>query len=75
MLRIPPGFRLEPVQIIVNISQDEDGRAVGTVRAAGHPLSRPFSGNLEFLALIEDLYRASTETAGSNAGANEKEPS
>jgi hypothetical protein len=63
------------VQIIVNISQDEDGRAVGTVRAAGRARARSFSGNLEFLALIEDLYQVSTEPAGTKAGPNDKEPS
>jgi hypothetical protein len=62
---------VEVVQIIVNISQDEDGRAVGTVQAAGHSLSRSFSGNLEFLALIEDLYRVSTKSVGDHAGPND----
>jgi hypothetical protein len=52
------------VQIIVDISQDENGRAVGTVRAAGHAHSTVFSGNLEFLALIEDLYRHPRDAAG-----------
>jgi hypothetical protein len=46
------------MEIIVDIHQGEDGRAEGTVRAAGHPGGRPFSGNLEFLALVESLYRA-----------------
>jgi hypothetical protein len=69
----PPVVNVAVVQIIVNISQDEGGRAVGTVRAAGRTLSRAFSGNLEFLALIEDLYQVSTETVGGDAGANDKE--
>jgi hypothetical protein len=47
-----------PVQIIVDIHEGEDGRPAGTVRAAGQAEARAFSGNLEFLALIESLYRA-----------------
>jgi hypothetical protein len=46
------------MEIIVNIEEGEDGRPAGTVRAAGRPGTRPFSGNLEFLALVESLYRA-----------------
>jgi hypothetical protein len=45
------------VEIIVDIGQDENNRAVGTVRAVGQSISRSFSGNLELLALIENLYR------------------
>jgi hypothetical protein len=45
------------MEIIVDIRQGEDGRPAGTVRAAGQPDARPFSGNLEFLALVESLYR------------------
>ena len=52
---------LSRVQIMVDISQDEDGRAVGTVRAVGQPQSQSFSGNLELLALIESLYRAGSD--------------
>jgi hypothetical protein len=61
------------VQIIVEISEGEDGRAVGTVRAAGDSQARPFSGNLEFLALVESLYRIGADTAGHEAGTTEKE--
>jgi hypothetical protein len=46
------------MEIIVNIEEGDDGRPAGTVRAAGRPDARPFSGNLEFLALVESLYRA-----------------
>ena len=60
------------MQIIVEISGGKDGRAAGTVRAEGQSQARPFSGNLEFLALIESLYQAGAETAGQQAGATEK---
>jgi hypothetical protein len=63
------------VQIIVEISQGEGGRAIGTVRAAGHEPARPFSGNLEFLALIESIYRIGADTVGDDASANDKERS
>jgi len=45
------------VEIIVEIDQSEDGRPTGTVRAAGSSDARSFSGNLEFIALVESLYR------------------
>jgi hypothetical protein len=66
---------VKDVQIIVEISQDQDGRAVGTVRATGEPRALPFSGNLEFLALIESLYRIGAETAGQRTGPSDKESS
>jgi hypothetical protein len=46
------------MRIIVDIYQGEDGRPTGTVRAEGQPEGRSFSGNLEFLALVERLYQA-----------------
>ena len=64
---------MRSVQIIVEISEGEDGRAVGTVRAAAETLAQPFSGNLEFLALIESLYRIGADTAGHESGPTEKE--
>ena len=73
MLRIRSPVSLESVQIIVEISEGEDGRAVGTVRARGESQARPFSGNLEFLALVESLYRISADTAGHESGSTEKE--
>ena len=73
MLRASRSFTLVCVQIIVEISEGKDGRAVGTVRAAGESQARTFSGNLEFLALIESLYRIGTEAAGQTAGSTEKE--
>jgi len=66
--------KLGNVQIIVDISLDENGRTVGTVRGAGDKHSRAFSGNLEFLALIEDLYRTDRDASGSD-GSKEKEQS
>jgi hypothetical protein len=61
------------MQIIVDISEGEDGRPVGTIRAPGGPGVRSFSGNLEFLALIESVYRVSADVAGEGAGSNDKE--
>jgi hypothetical protein len=52
------------MKIIVDIYQDEDGRPAGTVRAEGQPEGRSFSGNLEFLALVERLYRADDHLQG-----------
>jgi hypothetical protein len=46
------------MEIIVDIHQDQDGRPAGTVRAPDSTQARSFSGNLEFLALVESLYRA-----------------
>ena len=62
MLPFRSPFIVESVQIIVEISEGEGGRAVGTVRAAGKSQARAFSGNLEFLALVESLYRISTDS-------------
>jgi hypothetical protein len=45
------------MRIIVDIYLGEDGRPAGTVRAEDRADTRSFSGNLEFLALIERLYR------------------
>ena len=45
------------MRIIVDIHLGEDGRPAGTVRAEDQSDARSFSGNLEFLALIEALYR------------------
>jgi hypothetical protein len=64
--------KLGNVQIIVDISLDENGRAVGTVRGAGDTHARAFSGNLEFLALIENLYRTDRDGPDGD-GSNEKE--
>lgn len=75
MLPILQSLSLGTVQIIVEISEDGDGRAVGTVRAAGQPHVRSFSGNLEFLALIESLYRIGADMAGEETGPSDKEQS
>lgn len=63
------------VQIVVDISEDGEGRPVGTVGAAGQPKSRSFSGNLELLALIESFYRVGTDTVGQGTGPSDKEQS
>jgi len=54
------------MEIIVEIHKGEDGRPTGTVRSASEAEGRPFSGNLEFLALVEDLYLAETKPAPSS---------
>jgi hypothetical protein len=51
------------MEIIVEIHKDKDGRPAGTVRGAGQVEGRSFSGNLAFLALVEDLYLAETSAA------------
>jgi hypothetical protein len=43
------------VRIIVDIELDEDGRPTGTVRAVDGAGVGAFSGNMEFLAVIERL--------------------
>jgi len=50
------------MEIIVEIHKGEDGRPTGTVRASREMEGRSFSGNLAFLALIEDLYLAENST-------------
>jgi hypothetical protein len=45
------------MEIIVEIYEGKDGRPAGTVRSGGTSQAKPFSGNLEFLALVERLYR------------------
>jgi hypothetical protein len=47
----------EDMRIIVDIYLGEDGRPAGTVRPEDQLDARSFSGNLEFLALIESFYR------------------
>jgi hypothetical protein len=51
------------VEIIIEIQHGEDGRPTGTVRAAGSSETQAFSGNLEFLAVIERLYREDDPSA------------
>jgi hypothetical protein len=55
------------MRIVVDIYQDEDGRPAGTVCAEGQPEGRSFSGNLEFLALVESLYGSDEHTSSPNA--------
>jgi hypothetical protein len=54
------------MEIIVEIHKGEDGRPTGSVRSATEAEGRPFSGNLEFLALVERLYLAETTPAPSS---------
>lgn len=63
------------MQIIVDIAEGEGGRAVGTIRVAGQPEVRSFSGNLQFLAVVEDLYRVDAHRADAVSGHNQKEES
>ena len=49
------------MHIIVDLAEGEGGRAVGTIRVAGQPEVRSFSGNLEF---THDRHRASSQTSG-----------
>jgi hypothetical protein len=51
------------MEIIIEIHVDEDGRPAGTVRAANMAVGRSFSGNLQFLALVEDLYLSQKDPA------------
>jgi hypothetical protein len=51
------------MEIIVEIHKGEDGRPAGTVRAANAAEGRSFSGNLAFLALVEDLYLSAISTS------------
>ena len=43
------------MEIIVDIHLAEDGRPSGTAQAAGSSDARSFSGNLEFMAVMESL--------------------
>jgi hypothetical protein len=61
------------MEIIVEIHRGEDGRPTGSVRSATAAEGRPFSGNLEFLALVENLYLAEPKPAPSSRG-NKAEP-
>ena len=65
MLGRPTAHRLG-MEIIVEIHKGEDGRPTGTVRSAIEADGRPFSGNLEFLALVENLYLAERTPAPSS---------
>jgi hypothetical protein len=53
------------MEIIVDIREGENGRPVGTVRQSSTEDAIPFSGNLEFMALVERLYRTCTPLAPS----------
>jgi hypothetical protein len=53
------------MEIIVDIREGENGRPVGTVRPRSTEEAIPFSGNLEFMALIERLYRITSDAPAS----------
>ena len=55
------------MEIIVEIHKGQDGRPTGTVRSATEAEGRSFSGNLEFLALVENLYLAEPKPARSSS--------
>jgi hypothetical protein len=55
------------MEIIVEVHAGKDGRPEGTVRSTREAEGRSFSGNLEFLALVEDLYLGESSTAPSQA--------
>jgi hypothetical protein len=50
------------MEIIVEIHKGDDGRPAGTVRSVDEAEGRSFSGNLAFLALVENLYLAERST-------------
>lgn len=54
------------MEIIVEIHMAEDGRPVGTVRPVGQAEARSFSGNLEFLALVEDVCQSASSAIPSD---------
>jgi hypothetical protein len=60
------------MELMVDIHQGDDGRAEGTVRAAGSSEARAFSGNLEFLAVIESLYRSDDRSPTPNHPCTER---
>jgi hypothetical protein len=61
------------MQIIVEIHEGEDGRPAGTVQSGDSSPAIPFSGNLEFLALIERLYRVADNAQSKTASQREGE--
>jgi len=68
----PPPVIVGGMQIIVDISEGEDGRPVGTIRAAGERGVRSFSGNLEFLRSGREPLSVNADEAGEGAGSNDK---
>jgi hypothetical protein len=51
---------------MVDIHLSTDGRPTGTVRAVDQTEEHPFSGNLDFFALIERLYQAEPDRIDGN---------
>jgi hypothetical protein len=52
------------MQILLDASQSPTGRLSGTARQAGTQHAISFSGTLELLAAIEELFRTGTGTGG-----------
>jgi hypothetical protein len=63
------------VQIIVDIEHWEAGRPSGTVRSAHGVVGRSFSGNLEFIAMVERLYQAESDMSRPQDKTNERDKS
>jgi hypothetical protein len=61
------------MEIIVEIHEGEDGRPAGTVQSGNSMPPIPFSGNLEFLALIERCYRTADNPQSKTANELEGE--
>lgn len=61
------------MEIIVEIYEGKDGRPAGTVRSSNSTPAIPFSGNLEFLALIERFYRVTDDSQSKQANQSEGE--
>jgi hypothetical protein len=63
------------VQIIVDIEHWEAGRPSGTVRSAHGVVGKSFSGNLEFIAIVERLYQADSDASRPQENTNERDES
>jgi hypothetical protein len=48
----------QTIRLLLDISQNPDGRLEGKIRADGTGTSRPFSGVLELLKVLEETYLA-----------------
>jgi hypothetical protein len=55
------------VRIIIDIQLGKDGRPSGTIRLADGTDEQSFSGNLEFLELLQGAYQGATTPSRTNA--------